>query len=225
MCVVSHCCCVNEILRLSHWLIVYHEKHERLLIWLPSLPPVINELFNVIISAAVKARLTRLPQVPHICVSELSQHWLRYWLVAYMVPRHYLNWCCIFVNWTPRNKFQSHFNQNTTLFINENAFENIVGEMAAILSTGRWVKNEPMRYLNIWYHIMSWKIMFFICNILLHQCILSKDNKCSAFMMLSWHGNAFSVADTLWGGIHQSLVDYHHKGPVMWSKGVPFVVE
>ena len=38
------------------------------------------------------------------------------------------------------NKLQWKFNQDTKLFINENATENIVGEMAAILSTGRWVK-------------------------------------------------------------------------------------
>ena len=45
-----------------------------------------------------------------------------------------------FVNWTYRNKLQWNSNQNTTLFINENAFENVVCEMAAILYKGRWVK-------------------------------------------------------------------------------------
>ena len=35
--------------------------------------------------------------------------------------------------WTPRNKLRWKFNQNTKLFINENASENIVCEMAAIL--------------------------------------------------------------------------------------------
>ena len=38
------------------------------------------------------------------------------------------------------NKFQWNFNQNTKLFIHENASENVVCEMAAILSRGRWVK-------------------------------------------------------------------------------------
>ena len=38
----------------------------------------------------------------------------------------------------PQENF-SNFNQNTTLFIHENASENIVCEMAAILSRGRWV--------------------------------------------------------------------------------------
>ena len=38
-----------------------------------------------------------------------------------------------------RNKLQWNFNQNIKLFIHENASENIVCEMAAILPRGRWV--------------------------------------------------------------------------------------
>ena len=48
--------------------------------------------------------------------------------------------CWIIVNWTPRNKLQGMFNQNTKFFIHENASENIVCEMVAILSRERWVK-------------------------------------------------------------------------------------
>ena len=51
--------------------------------------------------------------------------------------------CWVIVNWTLRNKLQWNFNQNTKLFIHGNAYENIVCEMAAILSRGRWVK-EPL---------------------------------------------------------------------------------
>ena len=40
------------------------------------------------------------------------------------------------------NKLKWHFNQNIKLFIHENASENIVCEMAAILSRGRWVNGE-----------------------------------------------------------------------------------
>ena len=35
--------------------------------------------------------LPHLPLVPHICVSDLGQHWFRWWLVAYSPPSHYLN--------------------------------------------------------------------------------------------------------------------------------------
>ena len=46
----------------------------------------------------------------------------------------------LFVNWTLGNKLQENFNQNTNIFIHKNVFEIIVCELAAILSTGRWVE-------------------------------------------------------------------------------------
>ena len=52
---------------------------------------------------------------------------------------NYLNLCWIIVNWTPRKKLQWNFNHNTKLFIYENASENIVCKMAAILSRRRHV--------------------------------------------------------------------------------------
>ena len=58
--------------------------------------------------------------------------------------------------WTLRNKLQWNFNQNTKLFIHENASENIVCKMAAILSRGRWVKNLPShRKKKV--HILIWQ--------------------------------------------------------------------
>ena len=56
--------------------------------------------------------------------------------------RIYLNQCCVIVNWTLRNKLQWNFNRNTKLLIHDNAFDNIVWEMAAILSRERWVKGS-----------------------------------------------------------------------------------
>ena len=50
----------------------------------------------------------------------------------------------VIVNWTLTNKLQWNFNQNTKLFIHENASQNIVCEMTANLSRGRWVK--PLIY-------------------------------------------------------------------------------
>ena len=40
------------------------------------------------------------------------------------------------INWTLRNKLLRNYDQNTKLFIQENASENIVCEMAPILSRG-----------------------------------------------------------------------------------------
>ena len=84
--------------------------------------------------------LTHLPLVPHICVSNSGQLWFRLWLVAYSAPSHYLNQSWVIVNWTIGNKLQWNFYQNTKLFLHENVFQNIVCEMAAILSRGGWVK-------------------------------------------------------------------------------------
>ena len=45
------------------------------------------------------------------------------------MPSHYLNQCWIIVNWTLANIFQWKLNQNTAIFIVENAHENVVCEM------------------------------------------------------------------------------------------------
>ena len=79
--------------------------------------------------------------MPRICVSELGQRLFRLWLVVYSAPSHYLNQFWSIVNWTIENKFQWNFNQNTKLFIHENASENIVCETVAMLSRGRWAKS------------------------------------------------------------------------------------
>ena len=80
--------------------------------------------------------LTHLPLLSHICVSESSQHWFRYWLVANSAPSHYLNQYWVIVSWTLRNKLQWNFDQNTKTFIREITSQIIVCEMAVILS--RW---------------------------------------------------------------------------------------
>ena len=80
--------------------------------------------------------ITHLPLVPHTCVCESGQHWLRSWLVAYSAPSHFLNQCWVFFNWTLRNEFQSKFNQNTKFFSHENGSANMVWEMAANLFRG-----------------------------------------------------------------------------------------
>ena len=53
------------------------------------------------------------------------------------LPKPMMTYCQ--VNWTLRNKLQWNSNQNTKFFVHENAFENIVSEIGAILYRGRWV--------------------------------------------------------------------------------------
>ena len=49
------------------------------------------------------------------------------------------------------NKLQWNFIQNTEIFIHENASENIICEMAAILSRGRWVKLYLLNESRYWW--------------------------------------------------------------------------
>ena len=65
---------------------------------------------------------------------------------------HYLNQCWVIVNWTLRNKIQWSFNQSIKIFIHENASENIVCEMAAILSRGEELSHRfhlPFMFLGM----------------------------------------------------------------------------
>ena len=75
--------------------------------------------------------LTHWGRVTHIWVSKLN---IIDSSVAWSEPSHYLNQCWIIVNWTLGNKLQWNLNRNSSIFIQENAFECVVCETAAILS-------------------------------------------------------------------------------------------
>ena len=95
--------------------------------------------------------LTHQGRVTHICVNKLT-------IIGSdngLSPdrrQAYLNQCWIIVNWTLRNKLQWNLNRNSNIFIQENAFESVVCETAAILSRPQCVKwanhqicqSEPM---------------------------------------------------------------------------------
>ena len=88
---------------------------------------------------------THFPLVPHICISESGQHWIRQWLVAYSAPSHYLNQCWVIVNWTLMNKLQQNFNQNTKHFIHKNASENIrLLGLSSMMSSRSWIHQKRM---------------------------------------------------------------------------------
>ena len=52
----------------------------------------------------------------------------------------YLNQCLVIVNWKLRNELKWYL--NTKLFVQENVFENVACDVAAILSSGRWVNDS-----------------------------------------------------------------------------------
>ena len=66
------------------------------------------------------------------------------------MPSHYLNQCLDIVNWSLRNKFQWNLNQNSHIFIQENAFENVFWKMAAISYQSQCVKTQ------------TWSLLFLI---------------------------------------------------------------
>ena len=78
--------------------------------------------------------------MPHICISELGQHWFILWPVACSVPSHNLNQHWFMVKRTLSNKLQWILNQNTLPFIHEDTIEEVVCEMAFILFKGISVK-------------------------------------------------------------------------------------
>ena len=107
--------------------------------------------------------LTHRPLVPHICVSELGHHWFRQWLVPWPAPSHYLNQCSLIVNKTCRNKLKWNLKQNTKLSIQENAFENVVRKMSAILSRPQCVSTITMEWRpkqNGQHHATQFKLIF-----------------------------------------------------------------
>ena len=71
------------------------------------------------------------------------------WLVAYSTWSHYLNQCWVIANWNLGNKLQWNFDQVQSFSFTKNVSENVNYEMAAILSSNRWVNEEiaPMTFL------------------------------------------------------------------------------
>ena len=72
---------------------------------------------------------------------------------------HYRKQCWNIVNWTLRNKLQWNLNRNSYIFIHENAFENVVWKMAAILSRPQCVNTIMCQQ-----HNESCAVIGIICN-------------------------------------------------------------
>ena len=82
------------------------------------------------------------------------------------MPSHYLNQCWNIVDWTLRNIFQSNFNRNWNIFIQENALENVVCKMSSILSQPQCVntlmaeQNDPILFEYICLKLILWLDLF-----------------------------------------------------------------
>ena len=70
--------------------------------------------------------------------SKTNHHWFRSWLLSWSITSHYLNQYWIIVDLNLGNKLQRNLKWNSFIFIQVNAFKNIVCKMApAILS---WIQ-------------------------------------------------------------------------------------
>ena len=79
----------------------------------------------------------------HICISKLTTIASDNGLLP--GPRQaiiYINQSWNIANWTLGNKLQWNRNRNLYIYIQENALENVVWKMAAILSRPQWIKSE-----------------------------------------------------------------------------------
>ena len=96
--------------------------------------------------------------------SSISIRALNPWLDAWSAPSHYLNQCWNIVNWTLGNKLQWKPNRNLYIFIQENAFENIVWEMVAVLSRPQCVNRVTLLFAsssiyNVSKDIYAWFVL------------------------------------------------------------------
>ena len=98
----------------------------------------IREIANNYGSA--RRQLTQWGWVTHICVSKLTITDSDNGLSPGRRQAIIWTYAGIFVNWTLRNKFQWNWNRNSYIVIQENAFENVVRKMVAILSRPQCVK-------------------------------------------------------------------------------------
>ena len=88
---------------------------------------------------------------------------------AWLVPSHYLNQCCNIVNWTLGNKPQWNFNQNTTLFIHENAIDQFHKSQNAPAPYPAMLDSEQ-RYA---YFCSEWSIVGYGTDAFWDLCIMS----------------------------------------------------
>ena len=119
-----------------------------------------------------------------------NHHWFRLWRAAGTASSLYLNQCWNIVDWTLRNKVQWNLNRNWNIFIQENAFENVVWKMSAIflglnVLTFSWLpKNAHLHFapcscshyfneLAVMWHMRVLQIALFCTTLTMNLFLLS----------------------------------------------------
>ena len=85
--------------------------------------------------------LTHCSLVMPYGVRELGQHWTLILVMAWclMAPIHYLQQCWLIKNQITSNIFQYNFYQNSNIFIQRNAIENVTWQISTILMRSQCV--------------------------------------------------------------------------------------
>ena len=100
---------------------------------------IINHICSIHVLLLIYFSVTHWGRVTHICIGKLTISGSDNGLSSWSPPSHYQNQCWDIVNWNIKNKLQWNLKQNSDNCIQENAFENVVWKMAAILSRSQCV--------------------------------------------------------------------------------------
>ena len=74
----------------------------------------------------------------------------------------------------PRDKLQCNLNQNTGIFLQENAFENMVRKIATILLNRQCTKLLVIIFSDFWITINSFVNTYWVKNVMCSQCFVQR---------------------------------------------------
>ena len=125
------------------------------------------------VSGFIHILLTHWGRAIYICVRKLAI------IGSENAPSHYLNQCWSIVNWNLRNEFQWKLDRTSYIFVKENAFENVVCEMATILSRPQCVTlNNTLLVPNTFICALYMIKIGMLIMVLIEHCItLTYNNK------------------------------------------------
>ena len=116
--------------------------------------------------------------------------------------------CCLFgakplpepmLTYWELNQIQWNLNQNTKLFIHENAFENVIWKMVAISSRPQWAKHILILRSTSFFHIPWTWLWLFLINGGMH-CVLLHSYKNITIFLQTTHTAHTCIH-------HQTLID------------------
>ena len=145
---------------------------------------------------------------------------------------HYLNQCWNIVNWTPGIKFQWNLNRNSYIFIHENVVDNVLWQMATILSRPQCVYTSMSKH--VWQQraypgcipITLMKIYETLWNKVYQRTNKNTSQKlCERFALCHDDVIKWKHFPRCWPfvrGIHRSPVNSPHKG--QWRGALMFTL-